>query len=89
MLSLVTGTSLEPISPPLTLQVSACSTSRIMCDATSIAVSRRGFYLLTYSMVQSPSWEANWFAASQEIPRISRNPKDSQASTTCRYPGPA
>ena len=31
--------------------------------------------LLTYSMVQSPSWEANWFAASQEIPRISQNPK--------------
>ena len=31
-------------------------------------------YLLTYSMVQSP-WEANRFAASQEIPRISRNPK--------------
>ena len=30
--------------------------------------------ILTYSMVQSPSWEANWFAASQEIPRISRNP---------------
>ena len=27
-------------------------------------------------MVQSPSWEANTFAASQEIPRISRNPKD-------------
>ena len=26
-------------------------------------------------MVQSPSWEANWFAASQEIPRISRKPK--------------
>ena len=26
-------------------------------------------------MVQSPSWEANWFAATQEIPRISRNPK--------------
>ena len=32
-------------------------------------------YLLTYSMVQSPSWEANWFAASQEIPHISRNLK--------------
>ena len=30
---------------------------------------------LTHSMVQSPSWAANWFAASQEIPRISRNPK--------------
>ena len=25
--------------------------------------------------MQSPSWAANWFAASQEIPRISRNPK--------------
>ena len=32
-------------------------------------------YLLTYSMVQSPSWAAKWFAATQEIPRISRNPK--------------
>ena len=32
-------------------------------------------YLLTYSMVQSPSRKTNWFAASQEIPRISRNPK--------------
>jgi len=31
--------------------------------------------LHTYSMVQNPSWEANWFAASQEIPHISRNPK--------------
>jgi len=33
------------------------------------------FLDITYSMVQSPSWEANWFAASQEIPSISRNPK--------------
>ena len=32
-------------------------------------------YILTSSMVQSPSWAANWFAASQEIPLISRNPK--------------
>ena len=31
--------------------------------------------LLTYSILKSPSREANWFAASQEIPRISRNPK--------------
>ena len=30
---------------------------------------------VTYSIVQSPSWAANWFVASQEIPRISRNPK--------------
>jgi len=32
-------------------------------------------WLFNYSMVQSTSWEPNWFAASQEIPRISRNPK--------------
>ena len=31
--------------------------------------------LSTYSTVQSPSSEATWFVASQEIPRISRNPK--------------
>ena len=30
---------------------------------------------LTFSMHQSPSWEANRFPASQEIPRILRNPK--------------
>ena len=33
------------------------------------------YFVLTYFMVQSPSWEANWFAVSQEIPRISQNPK--------------
>jgi len=33
------------------------------------------FSILSYSMVQSPSWETHWFAASQETPRISRNPK--------------
>jgi hypothetical protein len=32
-------------------------------------------YLLTYSMEQSPSWEANLSAASQEIPCILLNPK--------------
>jgi hypothetical protein len=32
-------------------------------------------YLLTYSMEQSPSWEANWSAASQEIRRILWNSK--------------
>jgi hypothetical protein len=28
----------------------------------------------TYSMEQSPSWEANWFSASQDIPCILWNP---------------
>ena len=32
-------------------------------------------YLLTYSKEQSPYWEANLFASSQEIPRILCNPK--------------
>ena len=45
--------------------------------------------LLNYSMVQSPSWEANWFAASQEIPRIFMEPKGSlphsQASATFEF----
>ena len=31
--------------------------------------------IINYSTVQNPSWAANWLAASQEIPRISRNPK--------------
>ena len=42
--------------------------------------------LLTYSMVQSPSSEANWFAASQEIPRISRNPKVHYRTHKCPPP---
>ena len=50
------------------------------------------YLLLTYSTVHSPSWEANWFAASQEIPLIFMEPKGSlphsQASATCPYPGP-
>ena len=41
-------------------------------------------------MVHSPSWEANWFAASQEIPCIIMEPEGllphSQASATCPYP---
>ena len=39
-------------------------------------------------MVQSPSWEANWFAASQEIPCISRNPKVHYRTHKCPPPSP-
>ena len=35
----------------------------------------KGVQILTYCMDQSPSWEANRFSASQEIPRILWNPK--------------
>ena len=45
-------------------------------------------YLLTYSMVQSPSWAANWFAASQEIPRISRNTKVHHRTRSLPRPPP-
>ena len=44
--------------------------------------------LLTYSTVQSPSWEANWFAASQEIPRILCNPKVHYRTHKCPPPVP-
>ena len=39
-------------------------------------------------MVESPSWEPNWFAASQEIPRISRNPKVHYRTHKCPPPVP-
>ena len=44
-------------------------------------------------MEQSPSWEANRFAASQEIPRILWNPEVQyriyKCSATCPYSEPA
>jgi hypothetical protein len=45
-------------------------------------------YLLTYSMEQSPSWEANRFAACQEIPRILWNPKVHYRIHKCFYSEP-
>ena len=45
-------------------------------------------YLLTYSMEQSPSWEASRFSASQEIPHISGNPKIHYFSHKCPPPVP-
>ena len=43
-------------------------------------------YLLTHSMQHSPSWEANRFSASQEIPRILYNPKVNYLSHKCPPP---
>ena len=45
-------------------------------------------YLLTYSMEQSPSWEANQFAASEEIPRILQNPNAFYRIHKCPSPVP-
>ena len=44
------------------------------CSSCGVILVPPTIRALTYSMVQSPSSEANWFAASQQIPRISRNP---------------
>jgi hypothetical protein len=46
-------------------------------------------YLLTYSMEQSPSWEANRFAASQEIPRIFWKLKVHYRIHKCPPPAPS
>ena len=44
--------------------------------------------LITYSMEQIPSWEANWFAASQETPCILWNPKVHYRTHKCQPPVP-
>ena len=47
-----------------------------------------GKYLLTHSMEQSHSWEANRFAASPKIPRILWNPKVHYRIHKCPPPVP-
>jgi hypothetical protein len=41
---------------------------------------------VTYSIEQSPSWEANRFAFSQEIPHILSNPKVHYRIHNCSLP---
>jgi len=62
---------------------SSCYLSGFICI---ILLTYLFIYLLNYSMVQSPSWAANSFAASQEIPLISRNPKVHYRTQKCPPP---
>ena len=56
---------------------------------TSVIFHRRRWdYLITHSMQQSPSWEANRFSASQEIPLTLWNPKFYYRIHTCPPPVP-
>ena len=45
-------------------------------------------YLVTYSMEQSPPWEAKWFSASQEIPRSLWKSKVHHRNHECPPPDP-
>ena len=70
------------------------STSSGLCEAIAWLYLRLSLfrclrtYVLTYSMEQSPSWEANQFAASQEIPRILWNPNVHYLIHKCPPPVP-
>ena len=57
----------------------------VLCDVYTEAEET---CLLTYSMEQSPSWEANRFSASQEISRILWNPKVHYHIQKCLPPFP-
>jgi len=46
------------------------------------------YMILTYSMQQSPSWEANWFSVSQEILHILWNPRVHYCIYKCPPPVP-
>jgi hypothetical protein len=68
-----TGTRSAGIRTPSDAWVRQDTVIRTEWSATAIMILIT--YLLTYSMEQSPFWEANRFSASQEILRILWNPK--------------
>jgi hypothetical protein len=55
--------------------ISSRKVNKGLCDQTNPQKFEQSIHLLTYSMEQSPSWKADWFAASQEIPRVLWNLK--------------
>ena len=57
----------------------------LSCETAYSTCSAQQTHGLTYSMEHSPSWEANRFSASQEIPHILWNPKVHTVYTSARH----
>jgi hypothetical protein len=69
------------------------SRSNTLLPAMEMCICKQSFkslqtrlWILTYSMEQSPSWEANRFVARQEIPRILLNLKVHYCIQNCLPP---
>ena len=75
--------SCHPDIPPATFIIFAVWSSFHYLLFIFSALTYLPNYLLTYSMEQSTSWEANNFSASQEIPRTLWNPKVHYCSHKC------
>jgi len=78
-----------PVNEPRTSSSQSIHyTDQTILFNTWARVNRISAYLLTYSMEQIPSWEANRFSVSQEIPRILWNPKVHYRIHKCPPPVP-
>jgi len=64
------------------------ATKEYWCQCFQDSTANYACYLLTYSMEQSPSREADRFSANQEIPRISWNTNVPYSIHTCPPPVP-